>query len=86
MLDEKEGARTEYQLNTGATCNIMTCADLCNIKQHGILLLECSAAKLKLFDGTIMTVLGEYTLQYTHKGEQCRFNIKIIPVDQKPLL
>ena len=52
----------------------MTFAELCNIKQHGIPLLEPSVAKLKLFDGTIMTELGEYTLQYTHKGEQHRLN------------
>ena len=86
VLVEMGGTTIECQLDTGATCNIMTFADLCNIKQHGDPLLEPSAAKLKLYDGTIMTVLGEYTLQCTHKGEQHRLNFKIIPGHQKPLL
>ena len=80
------GATIECQFDAGTTCNIMTFADLFNIKQHGDLLLEPSAAKLKLYDGIIMTVLWEYILQCTHEGEQHGFNFKNIPGHQKPLL
>ena len=86
VLDETGSPTIECQLDTGATCNIITFDDLCNIKLHGDPLLEPTTAKLKLYDGTIMAVLGEYNLQCSHKGEPHRLNFKIIPGNQKPLL
>ena len=44
VLEETGSPTIECQLDTGATCNIMTFDDLCNIKQHGDPLLEPTTA------------------------------------------
>ena len=78
----------QCQLDTGATCNVMIWNDLCEIKQHGNLSMEPTTVKLKLklYDGTIISVIGEVTLRCKSKEKQLDINFKIIPGKQKPLL
>ena len=40
----------DYQLDTGATCNVMSFQDLCEIKQHGHPQMKPSTTKLKFYD------------------------------------
>ena len=54
---------TYVQLDTGITCNVMTLDELCNIKQHGDPQMDSSTAKLKLYNITMIPVLGEANLQ-----------------------
>ena len=74
------------QLDTGATCNVMSFNDVCVIKQHGDPLLVPTTAKHKLYDGTMMPVLGECNLCCECKGVQHQLNFKVIAGSQKPLL
>ena len=76
----------QCQLDTGATCNVTTVTDLCNIRQHGEPQLNPSTAKLKLYDGTIIPVLGEVDLLCKVNERQQAINFKVIPGKQKPLL
>ena len=76
----------QCQLDTGATCNFMAINDLCCIKQQGDPQMDSSTAKLKLYDGTIIPVLGEINLQCKANEKQQLINFEIIPGKQKPLL
>ena len=76
----------QCQLDTGATCNVMAINDLCCIKQQGDPQMDSSTTKLKLYDGTIIPVLGEINLQCKANEKQQLINFRIIPGRQKPLL
>ena len=63
VLEKTGDTVTQCQLDTGATCNIMMLDELCNIKQQGDPQMDSSTAKLKLYDGTMIPVLGEANLR-----------------------
>ena len=86
MLEKTGDTVIQCQLDTGATCNVMTLDELCNIKQQGDPQMDSSTAKLKLYDGTMIPVLGETNLQCKANEKQKNINFKIIPGKQKPLL
>ena len=87
QIQEATGeTKIQCQLDTGATCNVMAINDLCYIKQQGDPQLDPSTAKLKLYDGSIIPVLGEVNLQCKTKEKKQGINFKIIPGKQKPLL
>lgn len=86
MLEEWGETAIQCQLDTAATCNVMTLTVLCEIKQHGNPAMESTTAKLKLYDGTIIPVLGEATLKCKVNRMGSNVNFKIILGKQKPLL
>ena len=52
----------DCQLDTGATCNVMTHADLCAIQETKKPTMELSTSKLKFYDNSTLQVLGQQTL------------------------
>ena len=86
VLEKTGDTMIQCQLDTGATCNVMALDELCNIKQQGDPQMDSSTAKLKLYDGTMIPVLGEANLQCKANEKQKNINFKIIPGKQKPLL
>ena len=67
--DMKEDYDTELQcqLDTIATCTVMSLRDLAVITQTGDPLLKSSKVKLRLFDGSLMKPHGVATLKNTPK-------------------
>ena len=47
------------QIDTGATCNVMSFASLCKLHQTDDPKIKKSTAKLKLYDDSIIDVMGE---------------------------
>jgi len=84
--DKGSNIVVDCQLDTGATCNVMTYTDLCAIQQTGYSTMQSSISKLKFYDNSTMRVLGERALhcQYNHASHS--LNFKIIRGMQKPLL
>ena len=76
----------DFQLDTGATCNVMTHADLCAIQQTKKPIMQSSTSKLKFYDNSMSQVLGQQTLDCQYKGVSHSLNFKIIRGTQKPLL
>ena len=72
IIEEMGRTSIQCQLDTGATCNVMTLTDLCVIKQHGNPKMESTTAKLRLYDGTIIPVIGEATLKGQWEGARHR--------------
>ena len=68
----------DCQLDTGATCNVMTYADLCTIQQTGHPTMQSSISKLKFYDNSTLRVLGERTLHCKYKCASHNLNFKII--------
>ena len=86
FFDENGETLDECQLDTGATCNVMSFDKLCEIKQTGKLGMQPTTSKLRLYHGSLVQALGEYNLQCKYKGKQHLLNFKIISGSQQPLL
>ena len=76
----------QCQIDIGATCNVMSIDTLCEIKQTGAPQIRKSAAKLKLYDDSIIDVLGECDLRCHYKGVRHQLNFKIVDAKQPQLL
>ena len=86
--DMKEDYHTELQcqLDTGATCNVVSLRDLAVITQTGDPPLKSSKVKLRLFDGSLMKPHGVATLKIHRNGSTTQLNFQIVDTKNKPLL
>ena len=86
--DMKEDYHTELQcqLDTGATCSVMSLRDLAVITQTGDPPLKSSKVKLRLFDGSLMKPHGVATLKIHQNGSTTQLNFQIVDTKNKPLL
>ena len=77
----------ECQLDTGATCNVLSHRDLSVISQDGNPALQTSKVKLRLFNGSVMKPLGEVTLDVHHADkQQHKLKFQVVEGQSKPLL
>ena len=77
----------ECQLDTGATCNVLSHHDLSVISQDGNPALQTSKVKLRLFNGSVMKPLGEVTLDVRHADkQQHKLKFQVVEGESKPLL
>ena len=74
------------QLDTGATCNVISLDDLSAITQLGESSLNESSVKLKLFGGSTMKPIGECSLQIKHNGTRQNLQFQVVKDKCKPLL
>ena len=58
FLNDNVDVSISCQLDTGATCNVITHRDVCCIQQTGKPILQASKTKLKFYDGSVAHVLG----------------------------
>lgn len=76
-----EGKYTEQctcQLDTGATCNVISYKDLRNVLQYGNLPMYKCNFQLKLFDGTLMQTVGEITLTVDRRGKRHELSFQVV--------
>lgn len=87
-INDDAGGSTviKCQIDTGATCNVMTFTDLCATQRTESPSMKSSTAKLKFYDNSTLGVLGEKTLHCKYQGSSYHLNFKIIKGIQKPLL
>ena len=79
--------KMECQLDTGATCNVLTHRDLSIISQNGNPTLQSSKVKLRLFNGSVMKLLGEVSLNVCKEDkQQHQLKFQVVEGDSKPLL
>ena len=74
------------QLDTGATCNVISLDDLSAITQLVEPPLNESSVKLKLFGGSTMKPIGECSLQIKHNGTKQNLHFQVVKDKCKPLL
>ena len=74
------------QLDTGATCNVISLDDLSATAQLGEPPLNESSVKLKLFGGSTMKPIGECSLQIKHNGTRKSLQFQVVKDKCKPLL
>ena len=84
--DDSGETKVSCQLDTGATCNVISFNKLCEIKQTGKPAMQPTTAKLRLYDESLVQVLGECDLQCKFKGELHSLNFKVVSGTQQPLL
>ena len=79
--------KLDCQLDTGATCNVLTHRDLSVICQTGHPALQASKVKLRLFNGAVMKPVGEVALNVQKEGQSPHMlKFQVIEGDSKPLL
>ncbi|KXJ04486.1 hypothetical protein AC249_AIPGENE8434, partial [Exaiptasia diaphana] len=85
FMDTNSRFKTDLdcQLDTGATCNVISHRDLSIINQDGNPTLKRSSVRLRLFDGSVMNPLGEVTLKVNN--EHC-FKFQVVNGKHKPIL
>ena len=88
---DRLGMQLECQLDTGATCNVMSYDDLSRITQTGNPPLQSSKVKLRLFDGTLMKPIGATSLTVENHNNPTRpitedLVFQVIETNNKPLL
>ena len=74
------------QLDTGATCNVISHRNLVQLLQDSDPPLLKSNTKLKLFDGTLMQPVGETMLAAERKGKRLDLKFQVVESSNKPLL
>ena len=84
--EESYDTELECQLDTGATCNVMSLHDLAVINQTGDPPLRSSKVKLKLFDGSLMKPCGVATLKIHQDNTTQELDFQIVETVNKPLL
>ena len=84
--DEQYFTELECQLDTGATCNVMSLRDVAVISQTGDPPLKTSKVKLRLFDGSLMKPCGVATLKIHRNGSIDQLDFQIVDTKNKPLL
>ena len=84
--EELYNTELECQLDTGATCNVMSLRDLAVISQTGDPPLRSSKVKLKLFDGSLMKPSGVATLKIHRDNKTQELDFQIVETVNKPLL
>ena len=88
---DRSGMQLECQLDTGATCNVMSYDDLSRIKQTGNPPLQSSKVKLRLFDGSLRKPIGATSLTVENHNNPARLTtedlvFQVIETNNKPLL
>jgi len=77
----------ECQLDTGASCNVMSKVDFLRVTgKHDLRGIQCSDAKLRLYDGSIMKPLGRCTVEVRRGQVTHQLVFEIVHSFQKPLL
>jgi len=76
----------ECQLDTGATCNVISLADLCSIQNTTSPSLQPEATQLKCYDNSIINTLGKCTLECNYQSKTYKLSFKVIDGDQQLLI
>ncbi|KAL5020231.1 hypothetical protein ScPMuIL_003123 [Solemya velum] len=86
QVEENPSKLVKCQMDTGSTCNLMGFKDYCKIVQDGKPSLNTSTAKLRLYDGSALTTVGEHEIKCRIGSNTEHLTFQIVQVDQKPLL
>ena len=88
----EDASRSKYkssmvcQLDTGASCNVISHRDLTVLLQNGSPPLHQSSVKLKMYDGSVMKPLGETCLTAERRGKYHSLKFQVVNTPNKPLL
>ena len=74
------------QLDTGATCNVMSYSDLCAVHQSSTPSMQSTTTRLRFYNNDTVCAMGECTLCCRYKKFNYDIHFKIIPGTQNPLL
>ena len=79
---------TTCQLDTGATCNVISLKDYCKITGLETPMLQKTDVRLNLYDGSWMKPLGYCTVYTKLRGKYYKLGFQVVTtkVAQKPLL
>jgi len=86
IIEEEYQEQLVCELDTGATCNVISHRNLTQLLQNGDPPLCTSSAQLKLFYGTLMQPAGETTLTAERRGKRVDLRFQVVESSNKPLL
>ncbi|XP_072169477.1 uncharacterized protein [Diadema setosum] len=87
MKTQKHVQKVMCQVDTGATCNVMSYRKLCKLEKGDKPCMHPSATRIKLYDGNYIPVKGETDLICSFEGSSYNINFKIVETSSEmPLL
>ena len=82
-----EGNTTvECQLDTGATCNVMSLKDIARILHDDKPSLQTETTQLKCYDNSLISTVGQCTLPCVYNQKTYHLTFKVIKGNHRPLL
>ena len=85
-VDKNYSTILDCQLDTRATCNVITHHDLAVINQNGDPKVSPSRSKLRLFDGSVMEPLGQANITIMKDKKEHCLEFQVVKGNNKPLL
>ena len=86
LIEETYEEQLVCQLDTGATCNVISHRNLVQLLQNSDPPLLKFNAQLKLFDGALMQAVNEAMLTAERKGKRLDPKFQVVESSNKPLL
>ena len=86
IIEEEYQEQLVCQLDSGATCNVISHRNLAQLLQNGDPPLCKSNAQLKIFDGTLIQPVGETTITAERRGKRVDLRFQVVESSNKPLL
>ena len=86
IVDQKYKEQLVCQLDTGATCNVISHRCVVQVLQNGDPPLRKSNSHLRLFDGTLILPVEEVTLKVERKGNRRDLRFQVVNNTNKSLL
>ena len=86
IVDQKYKEQLVCQLDTGATCNVISHRCVVQLLQNGDPPLRKSNSQLRLFDGTLILPVDEVTLKVERKGNRRELRFQVVNNTNKSLL
>ena len=80
------GSQLSCQIDTGASCNVMSFKDLCKLMESSSPEIKQTRTKLRFHDNSTVKVKGEVELKRTINQKRHTLLFKIIDSSQKLLL
>ena len=82
-----EGNTTvECQLDTGATCNVMSLKDIARILHDDKPSLQSETTQLKCYNNSLISTVGQCTLPCVYNHKTYHLTFKVIEGNHQPLL
>lgn len=86
FIHELGKTTVDCQLDTGATCNVISFKDVCTIQHTENPTLQPETSQLKCYDNSIINTLGKCTLECKYHSKTYQLSFTVINGNQKPLL
>uniref|UniRef100_A0A5S6Q8Y2 Reverse transcriptase domain-containing protein n=1 Tax=Trichuris muris TaxID=70415 RepID=A0A5S6Q8Y2_TRIMR len=83
---QRRHRKLRVQLDTGATCNVISLNDYKRISDRQDIKLAPTKCQLKCYNGSIIVPKGSAAMRCSYGNKEAKLNFQVVDLDQPPLL